>query len=82
LPCGTSYGAGVKSLLTSLTQEHLLPSARSCQLFTDWFGQPVSEGTLQTAVQTPPTHLFRQWSFKLTGFFWVKLPLGSPRFSL
>jgi hypothetical protein len=33
-------------------------------------------------VQTPPTHLFRQWSLKLTGFFWVKLPLGSPRFSL
>jgi transposase len=51
VPCGASYGAGVKSLLTSLTQEHLLPSARSCQLFTDWFGQPVSEGTLQTAVQ-------------------------------
>ena len=30
--------------------------------------------------QTPPTHLFRQWSLKLTGFLWVKLPLGSPRF--
>jgi Transposase IS66 family. len=51
VPCGASYGAGGKSLLTSLTQEHLLPCARRCQLFTDWFGQPGSEGTLQTAVQ-------------------------------
>jgi hypothetical protein len=32
--------------------------------------------------QTPPTHLFRQWSLKPTGFFWVKLPLGSPHFSI
>lgn len=50
VPCGASYGAGVKSLLTSLNQEHLLPFARSCQLFADWFGHPVSEGTLQAAV--------------------------------
>src|SRR5215510_8906732 len=28
------------------------------------------------------TSFFRQWSLKLTGFFWVKLPLGSPCFSL
>jgi transposase len=48
--CGTSYGAGVKSLLLSLNHEHLLPSERSCQIFTEWFGQPVSEGTLQAAV--------------------------------
>jgi transposase len=48
--CGASYGAGVKSLLTSLNQEHLIPSERSCQIFADWFGQAVSEGTLQAAV--------------------------------
>ena len=32
--------------------------------------------------QTPPTHLFRQWSLKPTGFLWVKLLLGRPHFSL
>jgi len=32
--------------------------------------------------QIPPTHLCRQWSLKPTGFFWVKLPLGRPHFSL
>ena len=50
VPCGASYGAGVKSLLTSLNQEHLIPCERSCQIFTDWYGQPVSEGTLAAAV--------------------------------
>lgn len=50
VPPGASYGAGVKSLMTSLNQEHLVPSARSCQLFEDWFGQPIAEGTLQAAV--------------------------------
>ena len=50
IPAGASYGAGVKSLLTSLNQEHLVPSARSCQIFADLFGQPVSEGTLAAAV--------------------------------
>jgi len=32
--------------------------------------------------QTPPTHPCRQWSLKPTGFFWVKLPLGRPHFSI
>jgi transposase len=50
VPYGASYGAGVKSLLVSLNQEHLVPSERSCQIFADWFGQPVSEGTLGAAV--------------------------------
>jgi len=50
VPCGASYGAGVKSLLLSLNQEHRMPSARSCQIVADLFGQPVSEGTLSTAV--------------------------------
>src|SRR5215210_5533097 len=48
--CGASYGPGVKGLLISLTKQHLLPSERSCQIFADWFGQPVSEGTLAAAV--------------------------------
>ncbi len=48
--CGASYGPGVKGLLVSLNQEHLVPSKRSCQIFADWFGQPVSEGTLAAAV--------------------------------
>ncbi len=48
---GASYGAGVKSLLTALNQEHLVPSERSCQILADLFGHPVSEGTLQAAVQ-------------------------------
>jgi transposase len=50
VPAGASYGAGVKSLLTSLNQEHLVPSERSCQIFADLFGQPISEGTLAAAV--------------------------------
>jgi transposase len=48
--CGASYGAGVKSVLTYLNQGHLLPSARSCEIVADLFGQPVSEGLLEAAV--------------------------------
>jgi transposase len=48
--CGASYGAGVKGLLVSLNQEHLVPSERGCQIFAEWFGQPVSEGTRAAAV--------------------------------
>jgi transposase len=48
--CGASYGAGVKSFLTALNQEYLIPSERSCQILADLFGQPISEGTLQEAV--------------------------------
>jgi Transposase and inactivated derivatives len=51
VPAGASYGAGVKSLLTSLNQEHLVPSERSCQIFADLFGRAISEGTLQAAVE-------------------------------
>jgi hypothetical protein len=32
--------------------------------------------------QTPPTHPFHHWSLKPTGFFWIKLPLGIPPFSV
>jgi transposase/uncharacterized coiled-coil protein SlyX len=48
--CGASYGAGVKSVLTYLNQAHLLPSARSCEILADVFGQPVSEGLLEAAI--------------------------------
>lgn len=48
--CGASYGAGVKSVLTYLNQAHLLPSARSCEIVADLFGQPLSEGLLEAAV--------------------------------
>jgi len=48
--CGASYGAGVKSVLTYLNQAHLLPSERSCQIVADVFGPPVSEGTLEAAI--------------------------------
>lgn len=51
VPAGASYGAEVKSLLVSLNQEHLVPSERSCQIFADLFGQPISEGTLAAAVR-------------------------------
>jgi Transposase IS66 family. len=49
VPAGASYGAGVKSLLTSLNQEPLVPSERSCQIFADLFGRSVSQGTLAAA---------------------------------
>jgi len=48
--CGASDGAGVKGVLTYLNQAHLLPSERSCQIVADLFGQSVSEGTLEAAV--------------------------------
>jgi transposase len=50
VPCGASYGAGVKRVLTYLNQGHVLPSARSCEIVADLFGQPVSEGLLEAAV--------------------------------
>ena len=48
--CGASYGAGVKGVLTYLNQAHLLPSERSGQIVADVFGQPVSAGTLEAAI--------------------------------
>lgn len=57
--CGTSYGARVKSLLALLNQEHLVPSERSCQILDGLFGQPVSEGTLQAAVNGCAAALLR-----------------------
>jgi transposase len=55
--CGASYGPGVKSVLTSLNQAHLLPSARSCAIVAALCGQPVSEGALAAAVNGCTTAL-------------------------
>lgn len=55
--CGTSYGAEVKSLLTYFNQGHLIPFNRSCQIFTDLFEQPISEGTLHGAVNSCASEL-------------------------
>ena len=44
------YGAGVKALAVCLNQEQLLPARRTCQLLGDLFGQPLAEGTLQSAL--------------------------------
>ena len=46
----------------------------------DWVRHPTGTGPYM--LQTPPTHPCRQWSLKPTGFFWVKLPLGRPHFSI
>jgi transposase len=55
--CGASYGAGVQGVLTYLNQAHLVPSARSCQIVADLFGQPVAEGTLNAAITLCATEL-------------------------
>jgi transposase len=51
VPTGTSYGAGVKSLVVYLNQQHFIPSRRSCEIIEDLFGQPLWEGTLQSAIE-------------------------------
>lgn len=57
IPCGTSYGHDVKSLLVYFNQGHLIPYDRSCQIFTDLFEQPVSEGTLHRAINVCASEL-------------------------
>jgi transposase len=51
VPTGTSYGAGVRSLVTYFNTQHFIPSRRSCQIFEDLFAQPLSEGTLGAALE-------------------------------
>lgn len=53
--CGARYGPGVKSVLTSLNQAPLLPSARRGEIVADLFGPPGSAGVLEAAVQGCPT---------------------------
>ena len=45
------YGPRVKGVLVYLNQEQLIPYERTCGLFSDLFGQPVSQGTLLHANQ-------------------------------
>ncbi len=44
------YGPGVATLAVYLTQEQLLPLARTSAMLAEVFGCPVSEGTLERAV--------------------------------
>lgn len=49
VPTGTSYGAGVKSLVVYLHKQHFIPSQRTCEIFASLFEQPLAQGTLQAA---------------------------------
>ncbi len=44
------YGPGVATLAVYLTQEQLLPLARTCAVLAEVFGCPLSEGTVERAV--------------------------------
>jgi transposase len=44
------YGPGVATVAVYLNQEQLLPLERSCEVLSDLFGCPISEGTLEKAV--------------------------------
>jgi transposase len=44
------YGPGVRTVAVYLNQEQLLPLERSCEVLSDLFGCPISEGTLEQAV--------------------------------
>jgi transposase len=45
------YGPGVTTVAVYLNQEQLLPQERTCQVLADLFGCPISEGTLEHAVE-------------------------------
>lgn len=47
----TQYGVRFKALLVYLNTYQLLPTRRIAELVHDWFGQPVSEGTLDSALK-------------------------------
>lgn len=47
---GAQYGDQLKALLVYLTNYHLLPWQRTCELISDLLGQPLAEGTLQAAL--------------------------------
>jgi transposase len=44
------YGPGVATVAVYLNQEQLLPEGRTCEVLSDLFGCPISEGTLEQAV--------------------------------
>ncbi len=45
------YGPGVATVAVYLNQEQLLPEERTCEVLSDLFGCPISEGTLEKAVE-------------------------------
>jgi len=46
------YGPGVAGLAVYLNQEQLLPEERTCRVLAEVFGRPISEATLERAVET------------------------------
>ena len=51
------YGPGVAGLAVYLNQEQLLPEERTCRVLAEVFGRPISEATLERAVETCHTQL-------------------------
>lgn len=45
------YGPGVATAAVYLNQEQLLPEERTCEVLSDLFNCPISEGTLEKAVE-------------------------------
>jgi transposase len=45
------YGPGVATVAVYLNQQQLLPLERSCEVLSDLFNCPISEGTLEKAVE-------------------------------
>jgi transposase len=46
----TQYGARVKGWISYLSVQHLLPLRRIRELFADTYGQPISEATIESAL--------------------------------
>ena len=51
------YGPGVAGLAVYLNQEQLLPEARTCRVLAEVFDSPISEATLERAVERCHTQL-------------------------
>lgn len=51
------YGPSVAGLAVYLNQEQLLPEERTCRVLAEVFGRPISEATLERAVETCYTQL-------------------------
>lgn len=43
------YGPRIKAAVVSLTDDHMMPVARTSQVMDDFFGLPISDGTIQVA---------------------------------
>lgn len=51
------YGSRIRSFLLYLSQYQMLPFERTCQLVSDLFGQPISQGTLKNWIEQCFNHL-------------------------